>query len=69
MHIKPYLEGEIGRGKSGFAVNRGFTVLEENGTIRGHETHLHRKNKDSNQSSLQTRKFSKKYFTVFKSKL
>ena len=31
MHIKPYLGGEIGRGKSGFAVNRGavnrgFTV-------------------------------------------
>ena len=46
-----------------------YYILEENGTIRGHETHLHRKNKDSNQSSLQTRKFSKKYFTVFKSKL
>ena len=32
MHIKPYLGEEIGRGKSGFAVNRGavnrgFTVL------------------------------------------
>ena len=26
MHIKPYLGEEIGRGKSGFAVNRGFTV-------------------------------------------
>ena len=32
MHIKPYLGEEIGRGKSGFAVNRGavdrgFTVF------------------------------------------
>ena len=25
MHIKPNLGEEIGRGKSGFAVNRGFT--------------------------------------------
>ena len=27
MHIKPYLGEEIGCGKSGFEVNRGFTVL------------------------------------------
>ena len=26
MHIKSYLGEEIGYGKSGFAVNRGFTV-------------------------------------------